>query len=230
MKIIRYTIPKRESIMFILLLVIPFTYMTIFSFDSFHIFNIYIIAYFFRYIIYITCFLGCIWASKMYLLFRKRLHVLIVDEKIIARCFSSDERISIPIDSVEKIIITIKEIRLFYIKKENCIEENSIENQNTIENQNSIENNKVETLETKKDLKIPLIHGGFMHEDDFLYIIELFKDIDVEYDNITQKEVYELISNQTYKGRTTCVNIICIVASIILFINLIFILMFIFSY
>lgn len=136
MKIIRYEIPKNEKIMLRLLLLIPFSYMTIFSFDMFQNFSIYISSHIFRYIIYISCFSGCFWASKKYLIFKKTLFDFIYDEKLIVYLPTpkKSQRISLSPDSVTQVIISKKDINIFFIKKskENIlgtsIEENSVDN------------------------------------------------------------------------------------------------------
>lgn len=228
MRKIIYILPKREKFLYILMFLLPLSFMYLFSFDMRFNLNWYGTLYKYRYVIYIFCFITCFWKYLIiHLIFHNLLFVIKFDENKFN--FSSSlpfRRISgnVPYNSITKIIVTIRELKVFFIKENK--ERNLKSNKDNNENSEIIENNNINN---KKDINevninIPIILGGFMHKDDYLYIINLFKDIEIEYDNTMQEKVLETISNQyLFKHHKICAYIACILLIFVLVSNLFFI-------
>ncbi|MEA4972259.1 hypothetical protein SDC9_124327 [bioreactor metagenome] len=215
MRKIRYVIPKREMFLYILMLLLPISFMYLFSFDM--RFNLkYGIFYTYRYILYIFCFIFCFWNYFFsHLIIHYFLIVIKLDEEkfVISSPFRKKTG-NIPFKSITKLIVNKKFIKIFFIKNNN----NDLDNLD-----NNKENNEI-------DIIIPLIMGGVIHKEDFLYIMNTFKDIEIVYDNVTQDEILNIISKkQIYKYRIGVIfaYIACIGILFGLLSNLFFIFLFI---
>ncbi|MEA4972260.1 MAG: hypothetical protein VB119_03685 [Candidatus Metalachnospira sp.] len=214
MRKIRYVIPKREKIFVLLLLLLLLS--------SIYVFAVGInFSPIYRYIIYLECVVGIFEVFLLNLILQTFIYVVRVDEdKFI---FSSPFRkiaVNVPFESITKVIINKTRIRVFFIKTST---ENSTETNTETNTETSTETSTENNTENSKELEviIPLIQSGFIHMDDFLYIMNLFKDIEIEYNDTIQEKVLESISKQIYKHHKIVVYIASIGTLFILSSNLV---------
>lgn len=138
--------------------------------------------YYFRYFIYYVTILNCLFPIFLILYYKNILSYRFDEKEITISSKLRKYKKNIPLDIINKVLITNTAIWLFGIKKDKDQDE--------------------------FELIIPLIKGGFIHKDDFLYILNLFKDKEIEYDDITQAGVLNMLTKKSFNNSKLIIYIL----------------------
>ena len=67
-------------------------------------------------------------------------------------------------------------------------------------------------VRNEKDYRftIPFVVGGFLDKKDYIYILDLFKNVEIEYKDITQNEILEFLTKSQNKRKDLLVILLCI--------------------
>lgn len=153
-----------------------------------------ILFYHLRYLIYFLCIFRGFLPVILYLIWNYLIFSIRFDEKeFLTSIPYRRKKRNVPLDTIRKVIINKTTIWVFGIKEDK-----------------------------EYEFTIPLLNLGFIHKEDFLYIMNLFNGIETEYDDVTQEEVLKIVSKQILNKKKIHISIICTL--FLLFATLLFIL------